>query len=227
MDIIVVSDLHGDVENLLSYLDKIKELKFDVVVCPGDFTDINAPRGFTQEDVGILIIKALKSLKKKIFCVPGNVDTPGVIKILKKEGVSIHGSGVVFKNFGFYGFGGAKTPFKTNIEPSENEIHLGLENGWKDVKNAKYKIQVTHNPPHGTKIDVVGGGLNVGSEVVRSFIEEHGPLVAISAHIHEARGIEKLKNTTILNSGKFSEGHFGLINIEDGKVNAKILNLLE
>ncbi len=227
MDIVVVSDIHGDVENLLSYLDKIKELNFDVVVCPGDFTDVDLPRGFTQEGVAELIIKELKSLNKPLLCVPGNVDSRGVLDVLENEGVSVHGNGRVVLGFGFYGYGGAKTPFKTNIEPEEEELKLGLSSGWKDVQGVKQKIQITHNPPLGTRIDTLQAGAHVGSHVVREFIEVHRPIVAISSHIHEARGIDKLSGSFLLNSGKFSEGYFGLINIGEKEVSGKVLNLIE
>jgi len=227
MRIIIVSDIHNDTENLLTFLDKVKEFEFDVIVCPGDFTDVNTPKGFTQEDIVKVILEELKTLKKPILAVPGNVDTMGVLKILEDEGVSIHGKGRVIGDFGFYGYGGAKTPFNTNIEPSEEELKLGLENGWKDVKDCKFKIQVTHNPPKNTRIDIISSGIHVGSEVVRKFIEEKQPIVAISAHIHEARGIDKINNTFLMNSGRFPEGYFGLIDIrENGEVEGKIMNIL-
>jgi len=227
MNIVVISDIHGDVENLLSFLDKVRELKFDVVVCPGDFTDVDTPRGFTQNDVVRLIIKELKTLKKPLLCVPGNVDPKEIINILEEEGVSLHGRGKVIGGVGFYGFGGAKTPFGTSMEPSEEELKIGLENSWKDIKDNKKVIQVTHNPPFNTKIDMIQTGLHVGSKAVRSFIELHDPIVAVSAHIHEAKGVDKLKNTFLMNSGKFSEGYFGIVNIENGSVSGKILNLIE
>ena len=227
MNIVVVSDVHGDIENLFTYFDKIKELDFDVVVCPGDFTDANIPKGFTQEDVAKLIIKELKLLKKPILAVPGNVDTKDMIKIFEEEGISVHGKGKIINDFGFYGYGGAQTPFETNIEPREEELKLGLKNAWNEVKNAKYKVQVTHNPPNGTRVDMIQSGLHVGSNAVREVIESYEPLVAISAHIHEARGTDHLKKTFIINSGRFPEGYFGLINIENGSVNGKILNLIE
>lgn len=227
MDIIIFSDIHNDVENLLTYLDKIKGLKFDVVVCPGDFTDINTPKGFTQEDITKLIISEVKGLKKPILAVPGNVDTKDIIDILKKEDVSIHGRGRVINDFGFYGYGGAKTPFKTNIEPSDEELKVGLKTAWKDVEKTKYKIQVTHSPPLRTKIDMVQSGVHVGSNVIKEFIETHVPIVAISAHIHEARGIDHLNKTFLINSGRFPEGYFGLVTIEGGSVKGKVLNLIE
>jgi len=54
-------------------LDKIKELKFDVVVCPGDFTDVNTPKGFSQEDIAKLIIGELKSLNVPVISIHGRV----------------------------------------------------------------------------------------------------------------------------------------------------------
>jgi len=227
MDIVIFSDIHNDVENLLSYFDKINELKFDVVVCPGDFTDINTPKGFTQEDIVKLIITELKGLKKPVLAVPGNVDTKNIIDILEKEGVSIHGKGRVINDYGFYGYGGAKTPFETNIEPSDEELKMGLKNSWKDVEKTKFKIQVTHNPPFGTRMDMVQSGAHVGSRVVKEFIEAHEPILAISAHIHEAKGTDQLKKTLLINSGRFPEGYFGLINIEDGSAKGRVLNLIE
>jgi hypothetical protein len=226
MNIVVISDMHGDVENLITYLDKIKEYKFDIIVCPGDFTDTNVPRGFTQEDIARLIIKELKMLKKPVLAVPGNVDPKNIVKILEEEKISIHGKGVGIGEYGFYGYGGAQTPFGTNIEPREEEIKTKLKDALNDVKNFRYKIQVTHNPPNGSRLDMIQSGLHVGSNVVREAIEIYNPLVAISAHIHEAKGTDHIKNTFLLNSGRFPEGYFGLINIENGSVNGKIINLL-
>ncbi len=228
MNIIVISDIHNDVENLLTYIDKISNFDFDVIICPGDFTDINTPKGFAQEDIAKIIIEALKTLKKPILCVPGNMDTKEIIDYFEKENISIHGKGKIIQNIGFYGYGGAKTPFNTNIEPTEEELEKNLKNAFKDVKNVKVKIQVTHNPPYGTRVDLLQNGMHVGSKIVRNIIQKENPLVAISAHIHEAKGTDNINNTFLMNSGKFSEGHFGLIKIEkDNKVNGKILNLNE
>ncbi len=227
MDIAIVSDIHGDVENLLALLDKIKELNFDVIVGPGDFTDTNTPKGFTQEEIAKLIISELKSLKIPVMAVPGNVDPKNIVKIFESENISVHGRGKVVGDFGFFGYGGAKTPFETNIEPTEEEVRLGLENAYKDVEKAKYKVQVTHSPPHGTKTDVVQSGVHVGSGAVRSFIEKHHPVLAISAHIHEARGTDKLEKTFLINSGRFPEGHLGHVTINNGVVSGKVLSLTE
>lgn len=227
MDIVVVSDIHGDVENLLTYLDRIKELNSDVIVCPGDFTDVNAPKGFTQENIAELIVGELKALKLPVLVVPGNVDPKNITKLFDKEDVSLHGRGRIIEEYGFYGFGGAKTPFETNIEPSEEEIQAGLLAAYKEVERAKFKVQVTHSPPNGTSLDMVRSGIHVGSNAVRGFIEKHKPILAISAHIHEARGVDKINGTFLINSGRFPEGYIGLINAKNGVVVGKVLNLTE
>jgi hypothetical protein len=225
MKILAISCIHGDIENLMHFIDKISLMDFDAIVCPGDFTDATLPKGFTRVDVTKLIIEELRGLSKPIFAVPGSWDKE-IIGLLKDEDISIHGMGKVLGGIGFYGFGGAKTPFNLPFEPNEEEILLGLTLAHDQIKNCNIKIQVTHAPPMGTKLDVIFAGAHVGSEAVRSFIETHRPKVAISSHIHEARGIDELGDTKIVNPGRFPEGYCGLVEIENGNVSAKIINLI-
>ncbi|MCX6820558.1 MAG: metallophosphoesterase [Candidatus Aenigmarchaeota archaeon] len=224
MRIAVIADIHNDTEMMMQSLDKLKELGFDAIVCPGDFTDI-APRGFTQEDVGRLLIEELKSAGKPVICVPGNMDLV-IIPLLEKGGVSVHGLGKTVGEIGFYGFGGAKTPFGTAYEPDEAEIEAGLRKAYEDVKDAKYKIQVTHNPPFGTKVDMLPSGMHVGSKVVRRLIEELKPEAAVCAHIHEGRGVDELGRTKIINPGRLPEGYCGILEVKDGVVTAEIAGLI-
>lgn len=227
MDILVIGDNHGDIENMISYLEKIGVFNFDVIVYMGDFTDINSPKGFTQKDITQILIEELKTLGKPILAVPGNNDTKEVLEIMEKEGISIHEKGIIIDDYGFYGFGGAKTPFSTPFEPTEEELKEGLEKSYKQVLSAKYKIQITHNPPYDTQMDIIRAGAHVGSQVVRKFIENKKPILALSAHIHEARGVDKLGEVFLLNPGKFPEGYFGLVNVKGKDVKGRVLNLCE
>lgn len=224
MKILSIADIHNDIENLMNFIDKISLLEFDVIVCPGDITDYNIPKGFTKIDVVSLILEELKTLKKPILMVPGNMDKE-IIPYLEKEKVSIHGKGKVINNFAFYGFGGAKTPFQTPFEPEEEEIKKGLEKAFKEIEKYENKIQVTHVPPYKTKLDIIHSGAHVGSKVVREFIEEKKPLAAICAHIHESRGTDEIGDTKLINPGRFPEGYCGLISIKE-KVEVKIVNLI-
>jgi Icc-related predicted phosphoesterase len=225
MKILAVADMHNDVENMIPRLEKIWELNVDVVVCPGDFTDFNLPKKFSRVEMAKLILEELKSLGKPVLAVPGNQDEE-IIKFLEKEGVSVHGVGKVIDGVGFYGFGGAKTPFGTSLEPDESQIGAGLAKAYNDVKDAKIKVQVTHNPPANTKIDMIPSGAHVGSQAVRKFIEDHKPVAAISAHLHESRGVDVVGECKIINSGRLPEGYCGVVEIKDGVVSAKVMNLI-
>ena len=224
MKIIVVADMHNDVENAMPLLEKIRDIGVDIIICPGDFTDFVLPKKFTRVEMAKVILEELRSLGKPIVAVPGNQDKE-IIALLEREGVSVHGIGKVIDGIGIYGFGGAKTPFSSAYEPDEKEVEAGLRSAYESVKDAKLKIQVTHNPPANTKIDMIPSGAHVGSEAVRKFIEEKQPAAAIAAHLHESRGVDMIGNCKVINSGRFPEGYCGLIEINNGVVDAKVVSL--
>ncbi len=221
MNIAVLGCIHGDIENIMKFLDKVSAFKIDAFVCPGDFTDHATPKGFSRTDLVRIFLEELNGFGKPIITVPGSWDKD-VIDFLKRESTSVHGEGKIINGIGFYGYGGARTPFRTPFEPSEGEILLGLEKAFSEVKNANIKIQVTHTPPQNTKVDVISTGAHVGSPTVREFIETNQPDVAVCAHIHEGRGVDSLKGTRIINCGRFPEGHFGLISVDGQKIDVKL-----
>jgi len=225
VDILAIADIHNDIENMFTLIDKISLFDFDIIIVNGDFTDITLPKGFNRIDIAKFILEELKSLKKQIFAIPGNQDKD-LINLFEKENINLHGTGKIVENVGFYGFGGAQTPFKTSFEPSEKEIERGLNKGYEEVKNTEIKVQVTHIPPARTKLDLIGSGAHVGSEAVRKFIEKNQPDVAISAHIHEAKGLDELEKTKLINPGRFPEGYCGIISLKDKKISTKIINLI-
>jgi len=173
-------------------------------------------------DIGRIIIEQLKTFGKPMVAVPGNWDKE-LIGYFEVEGINLHAKGTIINGVGFYGFGGAKTPFNTLLEPSEEEIATGLAESYEKVKNAKIRVQVTHSPPARTKVYT---GAHVGSEAVRKFIEEKQPQLAISAHIHEGRGTDEIGRTKLINSGRFPEGYVGFATIENDGVTTKIVNLI-
>ncbi|MEM2175616.1 MAG: metallophosphoesterase [Candidatus Micrarchaeia archaeon] len=226
MKILVVGDNHNDLENMISFLEKLKEFDFDVIAYVGDFSDVGVTKGFQQEDVAKILIEELKMLKKPIVAVPGNNDNKNVIELLEKEGISVHGKGKIINGVGFYGFGGAKTPFNTFYEPSEEEIKKGLEKSYVQVMNVEKKVQITHVPPINTKLDLTLTGLHVGSVVVRNFIEKYSPTVALCGHIHESRGVDYINKTLLLNPGRFAEGYYGIVTINE-KTDGFVFNVIE
>ncbi len=210
--IMVVADIHGEFEKFSRIVDKTKEHDFDLVICPGDFTDVfNTPEGYSQVDITELILQKLLSFGKPVFCVPGNHDPYDTLDLLDEYNVNIHGRVKKLKGLEFVGFGGAATPFNTKFEPTEEEIKETLDKRANDIKG-KF-ILVTHNPPFGTNLDKTETGEHVGSKSIRGFIEKNKPLLAISAHIHEAGGIDKLGETTLFYPGVAYEGYYGLVEV--------------
>ncbi len=60
-------------------------------------------------------------------------------------------------------------------------------------------ILISHGPPYGCG-DLTEEGEHVGSHALRSWILDKQPKLVVTAHIHEARGVYKLGNTTIVNA---------------------------
>lgn len=224
MNILVVADIHGDFEALSGVLGNVKQ-DIDVVVCPGDFTDIGlSMMGFSREDMMRLVLDELLGLGKPVLAVPGNHDPAETHKILDEYGVNVHGAGREIDGVGFFGFGGAKTPFQTPFEPTEEETEQGLRRGFGEIAGTGKKVMITHNPAKNTKLDRISTGAHVGSQAVRDFILRNKPDAAISAHIHEAVGVDTLGGTTLLYPGPVSAGWAGILTVGE-KADAKIVNL--
>lgn len=211
MKILAIADIHGDFEKLEDVMERAKE-DFDVIVCPGDFTDVGLyAQGFSREEMLELILEELKGYKKPVLVVPGNHDDKMLHHMFDNGVVNLHGSGKVIDGVGFFGFGGAKTPFQTPFEPSEEEIAQGLADGWKKIEGSQTKIMVVHNPPKNTKLDQTTSGAHVGSEAVRKFILKNQPDVAVSAHIHEGGREDVLEKTKLVYPGVLASGYYATI----------------
>jgi hypothetical protein len=227
LKILVIADIHGEFEKFSRMVDRMREHDFDLVICPGDFTDMyNTPEGFSQLDVAELIVQKLLSFGKPVLCIPGNHEPYEILDVFEEYDVNLHGRVRKIDEYELTGFGGAATPFNTKFEPTEEEIKQALGAKVKEVRG-KF-VLVVHNPPFGTNLDKTEAGEHVGSKAVREFIEKEKPILAISAHIHEAGGIDKLGKTALFYPGASYEGFYGLVEIGDEvKCEIKKVNMRE
>jgi Icc-related predicted phosphoesterase len=60
-------------------------------------------------------------------------------------------------------------------------------------------------------VDILHSGIHAGSIAVREFIEEHEPELVVCGHIHEARGVDAIGKSTIVNCGPLFKGSYALI----------------
>ncbi len=204
MRLLAITDIHGR----RNYDSKINSIlsRADLVVIAGDITN------FGGKNDALAVLDTLKSLNQNLLAVPGNCDQSEVTEVLKHEGINLHGEVKTFNNLCFFGIGGSGfTPFNTPQEYSDEEIELLLGN-FREA--GRIQIFVSHAPPFDTKVDRTVMGIHVGGKHIRSFIEKHQPVLCICGHIHEARGIDRIGNTLIVNPGPFPK-HYALIDISE------------
>jgi Icc-related predicted phosphoesterase len=216
--LLVLADIHGDYVSLDKLIDSIKGQKFDAAICPGDFTDMySMPKEFSQTDIANMVLQKLMTLNVPLLCVPGNQDPYEILEFFDEYNINLHAKTKTVGGTQFIGWGGALTPFNTLFEPSDEETKEALDSLLKKTKKGNF-VLVTHDPPKDTNIDKTTGGNHVGSPVIRSFIEKAQPVLAISAHIHESSGSDKLGETALFYPGAVFEGLYGIIEINGKQI---------
>jgi Icc-related predicted phosphoesterase len=209
MKILAVTDIHGAYTTLREILGAEKFL--DAVVIGGDLTTFGSRKEAEDVVTGLAIYGA------PLVTVAGNMDPSDIDAAFDELGLSINGKGRIIAGVGFFGVSGAPlSPLHTPNEITEQEILARAERGWKDVKEAALHVFVPHSPPLNTSLDRIRSGKHVGSSAVREFIERAGPAVVVCGHIHEARGVEQLGRSTVVNCGPAADGCYAVLDLQDG-----------
>ncbi|MGP1438010.1 MAG: metallophosphoesterase family protein [Treponema sp.] len=214
MKLLVISDGHGAIDNLASLYDIAQNV--DMVIFAGDFAAFNQPQ------TGLPFLKKLRELHNNVYSVLGNCDHPNFIKELETHNINIQACNTHFQDFTLLGSGGAsKFTGTTPNERTDEELASDIDQHY-ESKDGENIILVTHNPAHGVKTDKVAPLVHVGSKLIRKFIEEKKPIIAISGHIHEAFGTDTIGKTLLLNPGALCDGRFAIAEItkENGKYKA-------
>lgn len=184
-----VGDIHGDRGLVKKLAKKAKDEKVDIVILPGDLT------WFDQSPTGLIgpFIKA----KKKVLLIPGNHEPLATIDFLSQtypDTKNIHGYGIKEGNLGIFGAGYAEVgPFFVK----DKDIEKALKEGHEKIKGMKKTIMVTHSHHKGSQSEFSG---IKGSKAIKKAIKKFQPNLVLSAHIHEAGGIEEqIGKTRIIN----------------------------
>ncbi|MFB6190220.1 MAG: metallophosphoesterase [Candidatus Nanohaloarchaea archaeon] len=218
MRVLLVTDIHGDVEKLEKILDREN---FDAVLCGGDLSDA---REFS--DYGGKLDEVLEAFDRKeklVKAVPGNMDPEEeCVRKLMQTRMNLHKKIASLGNFEAVGYGGGQTPFGTPFEPSDEDIVSALDTLY-DRMTSDNRVAVIHQPPKGTPLDVADGD-HVGSEGVRELIEEKDFDLLLTGHIHESHGRTDISGTLAVNPGPVTEGHYAVAEI-DGGVSVKMKEL--
>jgi len=214
---LVVSDFHGSGDAVRRAALKADRIRADVVVVCGDITDFGSLQKARK------LLQPLIELRSPVFFVPGNCDPPALAEFDLENVRCIHGSCRAYDDLVFAGVGGCPiSPFSTPFEMTEDEIMGVLERSFNQCELKPLQILVSHTPPKDTRLDMAFSGGHVGSLSVRRYIENKKISFVFCGHIHEAKGIDRIGETVIVNPGPARHNQCVVANIENkGEIEIK------
>ncbi|MHC1711593.1 MAG: metallophosphoesterase [Solidesulfovibrio sp.] len=211
-----IGDIHDDV----TVLERIPGLSGAAgIIITGDLTI----RGGVAAAKPVIL--AVRRHNPVILAQIGNMDKGDVDTYLTEEGINLHATGrVTAEGVGFFGCGwSTPTPFGTPSEAGEERIAQWLDAAHAAVAHCPRLVMVCHTPPIDTTVDVVGANVHVGSRAVRAFIERVQPDVCLTGHIHEARAVDAIGRTVIVNPGALAQGGFARVELMPQGLTAALL----
>jgi uncharacterized protein len=188
----------------------------DLLIVGGDITTGGSP------DDAEAAIEQWRPLATRLLALAGNMDSAAIDDRLADIGVGFDARGVVFGDVGVCGVSAAPiSPLRTPYELGDEELERGCESAFADVADCRVRIFCPHAPPEGTACDRLRDGQHVGSVVVRRFVEREQPDLVLCGHIHEARSVDKIGRTRIVNPGPVAAGRYAAVNV-DGDVSVRL-----
>ncbi|MDO8642558.1 MAG: metallophosphoesterase [Candidatus Woesearchaeota archaeon] len=197
MKILAFTDTHGNMKPL-EHLQKViqqeqrKKLPIDVAVCCGDFT-IFGQKMKSQ-------LKKMNDLGIPVVVIHGNHESASLVRkesALYKNITMVDRTMCRFGNTVFMGYGGGGFALTDTTF-----LRWGKEQ-FKKIKKDDKVVLLFHGPPHGTNLDLVGGG-HCGNKDYTFFIREHHKqlYLVLAGHIHECNGqMDKIKDVVVANPG--------------------------
>lgn len=183
--ILAVGDIHGDTGLVKRLAEKAVKENVDLVILAGDLT-------MFEESTKNIIGPFVKA-KKQVLLIPGNhesIATADFLAEMYPDTKNIHGYSFKKNDLGIFGAGSADIGIN---QIKDSEIFSLLKQGHESIKDSDKKIMVTHMHPQGSKAEFSGFP---GSKGIKKAIKEFQPNILITAHIHEAAGLEEYMGKT-------------------------------
>jgi len=188
--ILAAADIHGSSELAQKLSEKAKKNKVDLVVLAGDI------HGALDSEN---IIKPFKKNNQKLVFIPGNWDSTLEAELLSSvyNIKNIDGRYVIYDGIGIIGIGNPDMKFSLD----EKRISKDISKNFELLKSkTRKKVLVSHLHAEGTKAEFSGIR---GDRILKKAIDYFHPDILISAHIHEAEGIEeKIGKTRVIQVGR-------------------------
>ncbi len=216
MQLLLLSDIHGTLTALRAITSALRDS--DLAILSGDITH------FGNTEDARRLIDALASINPRILAVGGNCDQDGVDTYLKEASLGLHAQCRHHNGIDFVGVSGSlPCPGSTPDALGESRFTAHLDAALQQREHGTQPlVLVTHQPAYGTKLDRTGSGGHAGSTALRDFIEREQPVLAVSGHIHEASGVDRIGNCVLVNPGPFRAGCYARVQIRDGRAFAQL-----
>ncbi len=189
MKFLTFVDVHEDAQILKELVKRAAQEDIGFVLCAGDFTTFG--RGIRN------FLKAFDKIGKKLYLIPGNHEEhEGVLDIVSEfeQVVNLHQQAIKINGYIFLGYGGGGFA-------QEDPQFRKLAREWYGKYKGEKIVLVTHGPPLGTTLDLLGNK-HVGNRDYRKWIERLQPKLAISGHLHETAGAtDVIGKTRLVNPG--------------------------
>ncbi|MEK6969660.1 MAG: metallophosphoesterase [Nanoarchaeota archaeon] len=189
MKFLTFTDLHEDKVVLKELVKRAAQPDIDFIVCCGDISTFG--RGLT------LVFKSFEAVKKPFYVIPGNHEEGEILTKALTGFSNCHNfdrQAIKIEGYVFLGYGGGGFSV-------QDETFRKLARQWYGKYKEEKVILVTHGPPFGTALDLMGQK-HVGNKDFRQFIDRIKPKIAISGHLHEAVGkMDTLGKTKLINPG--------------------------
>ena len=216
MKLLVISDFHGSVEAAHKTAAKAKKTQADAIVVCGDLTHFGSVEDAEK------ILAPLTALGLPVLFVGGNCDPAQLAEAQIKGAVNLHEQCYRLDNVSFIGLGAAPTSrFYSWFEMSETKIMNALVQTADRCPADRWLVVVSHTPPKGTNVDLAFSKIHAGSVSLRTFIEERKPSIVFCGHIHEAKGVDRIGDTIIVNPGPVRHGNCAIADLGD-KIDVKL-----
>ncbi|HIH69294.1 metallophosphoesterase family protein [Methermicoccus shengliensis] len=212
MKVLLVADAHGRYTWIPHLVHDAGSV--DVSVIAGDLTNFGPP---------MLAARLIGMLPAPVLAVGGNCDPPEVHHTIERAGgVCVHATLHTLDDVVFMGVGGSNpTPFSTPFELPEEKIGSILTSLMEKAEEmGGTRVLVSHAPPYGVLDEV--GGTHVGSRAVAALLGRVDAILC--GHIHEARGIERVQGTLVVNPGPAFNAMAALVWVGDG-VRAELMEV--
>ena len=248
MQILVFSDLKGEIGNLRALVNQTKKFSLDAVCFCGNIVLGHARldewvgaklggRVPNRNQVEILE-EALEDLKLyKEFCslvdslgipvmvIPGNLDASEERYFVFMQQAAFLSDNIVLLHenlikFGYYVF----TGFGGELRDNEKEDYFVLQYSRREINFGTRRMCFLKPPRilllHSPPISTLDleGGIHKGSQIVNHIIAAVSPEFLFCGHVPAAYGMEKINQTTVVNPGALADGRFALVDTQNSEV---------